>query len=182
MEAVLRAAARRPGAAPPAEDETVILAEQTVEPRTLVFLDPASGAEKPTEVQWRSSLNIRPTLVRPRAAGYLLAPDAESVAAKLAQLGVHVERLPAPTRLVVETYRTLALSRGAKQDVRGDDRGAGEIVKGSFATDRAEVEVPAGTFCNADDAVPGRTGGDHPRAREPGRLRRQWRRAAGARQ
>ncbi len=38
------------------------------------------------------------------------------------------------------------MSRGAKHDVRGDDRGAGEIVKGSFATDQAEVEVPAGTF------------------------------------
>jgi hypothetical protein len=146
MEAVLRAAARRPAAAPPAESETVILAEQTVELRTLVFLDPASGAEKPTEVQWRSSLTIRPTLVRPRAAGYLLAPDAESVAARLAHLGVHVDRLPAATRLVVETYRTLTLSHGAKQDVRGDDKGAGKIVKGSFATDRAEVEMPAGTF------------------------------------
>jgi hypothetical protein len=146
MEAVLRAAARRPVAAPPIGSDTIILAEQTVELRTLVFLDPASGAEKPTEVQWRSSLTIRPTLVRARAAGYLLAPDAESVADRLAHLGVRVERLPATTRLVVETYRTLALSRGAKQDVRGDDKGAGTIVKGSFATDRAEVEVPAGTF------------------------------------
>ena len=59
---------------------------------------------------------------------------------------MHVERLPAAIRLVVETYRALTLSHGAKQDVRGDDKGAGTIIKGSFATDRAEVEVPAGTF------------------------------------
>jgi hypothetical protein len=125
--------------------EIVVLAEQTMTERPMVFIDPKTGEERPLTVQWRSALDIRPKLTRPRPAGYLLPPGAEAAAQRLAELGIIVVRLDDATRLAAERYRTLEVDLGEKQDVRGSG-GAPKILIGKFDTETVDADVAAGSY------------------------------------
>ena len=92
-EAMMKLAAQRPDdiltATRKAESEVtaikpgtpfIVTARQKPEQRTLTFIDPATGQDRPVEVKWLSSLDIEPVLMRPRPAGYVLPAKAGDVA------------------------------------------------------------------------------------------------------
>jgi predicted deacylase len=139
------AASRHAVAATPPGSHLTVLAAQTPERRTVMFIDPNSGADVAIEVDWRSSLTITPVLSRPRPAAYVLAPGEVEAAHRLVELGISVIRTAKAARLAAETYKLVALAETAKADVGGTDEGAGAILKGAFAVERAEVDIPAGS-------------------------------------
>lgn len=156
-EAVMRLAARRPAdilaATRKAEAEVVaikpgtpfiVTARQRPEQRTLTFIDPATGRDRPVEVKWLSSLDIETTLTRPRPAGYLLPAKAGDAIAALRRLGLRTEVVAKPASVSGERYRVVKVELGAKEDGRGDDAGAGPIVKGSYALEQGAVELTPG--------------------------------------
>jgi len=132
-------------AATPRGSRLTVLAVQTPERRTVMFIDPHSGTDVAIEVDWRSSLTIMPVLSRPRPAAYVLAPSEVEAARRLGELGVSVVRTAKAARLAVESYKLVALTETAKADVGGTDEGAGAILKGAFAVERAETDIPAGS-------------------------------------
>ncbi|MBX3499751.1 MAG: M14 family metallocarboxypeptidase [Alphaproteobacteria bacterium] len=148
MEAALKTAARNAIALNVARDESrrfdlvrdplrmlVVRARPTPERRDMVFVDPASGAPRTVNVEWRSSLKLVPEVTRPRPWGYVLPPSALPAARRLVELGIAVDSLGAQARLTVERYRTLAV-----------ERGAGGRVLGRFELERDDETIPAGSF------------------------------------
>jgi len=156
-EAMLRLAAQRPGdilaATRRAEAEVVaikpgtpfiVTARQRPEQRTLTFIDPATGQDRPVDVKWLSSLDIETTLTRPRPAGYLLrAKDGDAIEA-LRRLGLTTQTVAKAATVAGERYRVVKVELGAKEDGRGDDTGAGQIVKGSYALEQASIQLEPG--------------------------------------
>lgn len=128
--------------------DAVVLAEQTSERRVVRFLHPDTGADLPLEVEWRSSLTLRPRIVRQRPCAYWLAADAQAAVERLRALGIVVERLDAATPLVVEAYRELSRAGGERDDVRGSIADAdASIVRVQVALEPpAPFEAPAGSF------------------------------------
>jgi hypothetical protein len=158
-QAILQAAAEKPAdilaaVARSREDvaglagkgDFVVLSKQTAEKHALTFVDPQSGADKPVEVDWNSSLKIVPTLTRPRPQGYLLPASEGAAAAKLRALGVTVQTLSAAADVSGDTYRVVSVHESGKEDVTGSDEGAGQILQGEFATERTTVTANAGDF------------------------------------
>ncbi|GLR90107.1 M14 family metallopeptidase [Bradyrhizobium iriomotense] len=124
----------------------VVLSKQTPEKRVLTFVDPVTGADKPIEVDWNSSLKIIPALTRSRPAGYLLAASEGAAAAKLRDLGLIVQQISAKADVSGETYRTVSVHESGKEDVTGSDEGAGKILLGEFATEGTTVKANAGDY------------------------------------
>ena len=124
----------------------VVLAAQTAEQRDLLMLDPATGADKAVNVQWFSSLTLRPVISRPRPCGYWLAAGADDAVQRLQALGVQVQRLRAATELQAEAWRETSRVDGARPDVRGalDDGYSARLVQ--VATDAARLAAPAGSW------------------------------------
>jgi len=50
----------------------VVAGAPTATRHTLDLVDPVSGEDRAVEVDWRSALEIRPRLARPRPYGYVL--------------------------------------------------------------------------------------------------------------
>jgi hypothetical protein len=137
---------RQEVAATPPGSSFTILSAQTPEKRRIVFVDPKTGADIPVEADWRSALTITPVLTRPRPAAYVLPPSEAEAARRLRGLGVTVTETPAPTRLPAEVYKVVSIKEEAKADVRGTDEGAGDIVKGEYAIEAAETDIPGGSY------------------------------------
>jgi predicted deacylase len=156
-EAIMKLAAQRPGdilaATRKAEAEVsaikpgtsfIVTARQKPEQRTLTFVDPATGKDRPVEVKWLSSLDIEPALMRPRPAGYVLPAKATAAIEALQRLGLKTETVAKAATVPGERYRVVKVEMGAKEDGRGDDTGAGQIVKGSYTVEPAPVELAPG--------------------------------------
>jgi hypothetical protein len=82
-------------AAIPAEacqGEIVVAASRTRSEKSLLLLDPATGADKPVTVDWDSALTLQPRLTRPRPCGYWLAADAADAVRRLRGLGLQVQQ------------------------------------------------------------------------------------------
>jgi hypothetical protein len=127
--------------------DAVVLAEQTPERRVVRFLHPDTGADLPLEVDWRSSLTLRPQTVRPRPCAYWLAADATMAVERLRALGLAVRQLDTATPLVAEAYRETARDSGERDDVRGRIADAGGIVRVQVALESAApFTAPAGSF------------------------------------
>jgi len=124
----------------------IVLSKQTAEKRTLTFVNPADGADKPVEVDWNSSLKIVPALTRPRPQGYLLASSESVAAVRLRDLGLTVQMVAASAVLSGEPYRVISVRESGKDDVTGADEGAGQILQGEFKTEPATINASAGAY------------------------------------
>jgi predicted deacylase len=143
--ALTRASAQRV-AASACNADYVVESDATRTTHALVFVDPATGADKSVDVPWRSALDIRTLRTRPRPCGYLLDASQEDAAGRLRALGVVVERLAQPATLRAERYRVVTRAQGARADGRGAiDDGEG-IVRFTVETEPANVAVPADAF------------------------------------
>lgn len=133
------AAEARSSAAP-----LVIVAHQRPEKREMTFVDPSTGADKPVSVAWLSSLQIEPVLTRARPAAYLLSgPSAETIEV-LTRAGITMRVATRAATIEAVRYRVDAIATGAKEDGRGDDTGAGAIVKGVYSLNQATVSIEPG--------------------------------------
>ena len=97
----------------------VVQAQTTPTRRTLLFIDPVTGADKPIDVAWQSALALRVTTERPRPCGYWLAPGQPAAIEALVALGVQVHRVVEPTPLQTESWVELARGEVTRPDVRG---------------------------------------------------------------
>lgn len=117
---------------------------QTAEKRRIVFLDPQTGEDRPQEVDWNSSVKLRPLATRARPCGYWLAGHASEAADKLRALGLQVLRIAEPGNLLADTYREEDRSSAAKSDVTGASDRSVERVK--VQLQRVAIDVPEGSF------------------------------------
>lgn len=82
----------------------VVRAVATPTSRTLLMLDPVTGADKPVEVDWTSSLALRVRGERSRPCGYWLAADQLAAVAALHQLGLKLRVIAQPLRMMTEAW------------------------------------------------------------------------------
>lgn len=97
----------------------VVLAAGTPTRRTLLMLDPITGADKAVDVAWESALALRVVTARPRPCGYWLDAGQAPAVAALRALGVQVQRLATPARLPAEAWVETARGEISRPDVRG---------------------------------------------------------------
>ena len=97
----------------------VVQAQATPKRRTLLMLDPATGADKPVEVDWFSALELRVRSERARPCGYWLAPGQTVAVDTLRALGVQVQQLAQPATLMTEAWIETARGEIPRPDVRG---------------------------------------------------------------
>jgi len=166
-EAILKLAAADPGsfmaltqkAATQASSSTsplVIVAHQRPEKREMTFVDPSTGADKPVSLTWLSSLQIEPVLTRPRPAAYLLSGATPETIEILGRAGIVTRIATKAATIEAVRYRVDALAMGAKEDGRGDDVGAGTIVKGTYSLSKETVSVvPGDIFIPLDQPLAG---------------------------
>ena len=126
--------------------EAVVEAGLTPERRSLVMLDPATGADRPVDVEWMSALKLLTIKSRPRPCGYWLAASATQAVDRLRLLGVSVFKTAAPGTLAGETYRETASASTARQDVRGVIVGEAPVRRTSVDLARTQLNAPAGSF------------------------------------
>jgi hypothetical protein len=82
------------------------------ETRDIPMLDATSGEERNIKVDFLNSLTVSPLVRRNIPVGYLLAPDQEAAAQRLANHGLRVQRLARGVDANVERY----IVRGVRQD------------------------------------------------------------------
>ena len=139
-----------------ATDAVIVIGRQRPEKRELIFIDPASGADKPATVNWLSALDPEALLTRQRPAGYLVTRTSTQAIEALNRAGLTTRTLAQAGSVPGEVYRASALAAGAKEDGRGDDTGAGAILKGTYATERGDIAVAAGdVFVPLDQPLAG---------------------------
>jgi hypothetical protein len=127
--------------------EAVVMAGQTPTQRELLFIDPATGADKPVTVDWNSSLELRVLRARARPCGYWLAADATDAVQRLRSLGLTVQRFDAPAELQAEAWRETARGESPRPDVRGSAADAGAtIVNVAVALEPKRLGAPAGSY------------------------------------
>jgi hypothetical protein len=134
----------------------VIAARQHPELREMKFLDPKTGADKPVTVTWLSALDIEVTGTRQRSAGYLVSHDAAQAIETLNRAGLVVHVITQPGTIGGDHYRATEITTGAKEDGRGDDTGAGAIVKGTYVLEPADIAIaPNDLFVPLDQPLAG---------------------------
>lgn len=74
-------------------NKVVVQAAHTTESRELTLLNPDTGADMPTTVEWDSALRLSPTLERARPCGYWVAPTAQPAIERLRLHGLQVLRV-----------------------------------------------------------------------------------------
>lgn len=142
----LRTQAAAEVAASACHGEAVVLAGQTPTRREVVMLDPESGADKPVQVEWLSSLELRPLKARVRPCGYWIAPEAEDAVQRLRALGVRVRALAEPVLLDAEAWTEITRVEATRPDVLGrvSEPQTARLVQVSLA--RRELAAPAGSW------------------------------------
>jgi hypothetical protein len=131
--------ARRASAA--ARADLIVAHRLAVTPIDLPMLDPATAADKPTQVEFKDSRAVTPTVTRPRPAGYLL-PGATVVSWRnplpLNAVGVCVLAAPASIEVGAFILKTPVKS-GNRESINPDRAVEVELVAKTLT-------VPAGTF------------------------------------
>jgi hypothetical protein len=128
------------------QGEVVVEAGPTPTEKTLLMLDPETGADKPVLVAWDSALQLQVRKARARPCGYWLAADQAEAVARLRMLGVTVQQFAQRTALRGETYQELSREETQRADVRGTIADAGRVVRVQIETLPALVDIPAGSF------------------------------------
>jgi hypothetical protein len=166
-EAILKLAAANSGtlmalaqkAAAEASSSTsplVIVAHQRPEMREMTFIDPSTGIDKLVSVTWLSSLQIDPVLTRSRPAAYLLSGATPETIEVLARAGIAMRVVTRAALIEAVRYRVDAIAAGVKEDGRGDDTGAGAIVKGSYSLSKETVSIgPGDIYIALDQSLAG---------------------------
>ena len=126
--------------------DTVVDVAPTLSEYALVMLDPVSGADKLVNVEWASSLVLRPLKSRARPCGYWLAADQQDAVMRLRGLGVRVLQLGNRTVMQGENYRETARELGRREDVRGSIADGGSVAKVQVELVTAFIEAPAGSY------------------------------------
>ena len=72
--------------------------------RDVMMQDPRTGADKPVQAAWLSSLEARPIQQRPRPCGYWLSARSERAAERLRLLGVQVQRVAEQAPVITDGY------------------------------------------------------------------------------
>ena len=72
--------------------------------RTVVMLDPQSGADVNVRAPWISAQQLRSTLQRPRPCGYWLSAQNDQAVEKLRLLGVQVQRIAESSPVASDRY------------------------------------------------------------------------------
>ena len=124
--------------------EFTLEALQTAEKRRIVFIDPQTGEDRPQEVDWNSSVKLRPGATRARPCGYWLAGHASEAADKLRALGLQVLRIAEPGNVLAETYQEEERNSAAKNDVLGASERTVERVK--VKLQRVAIDAPEGSY------------------------------------
>ena len=129
-------------------DLVVVEAAATSTQRELDFLDPETGADRPTRVEWMSSLALRPTKTRARPCGYWLSANSSVAIERLRLLGLQVMRVAEPGSALADLYRETGREAGERQDVIGTiaSGNGGGIVRVQVTPMRSAIDVPAGSF------------------------------------
>jgi hypothetical protein len=123
-----------------------IAAEHTPVRMPMTVLDAVSGAERRIVVPWRSADTLRIVRARPRPCGYLIDAGETAAVERLRLLGVQVTPTAVERRWVVETYRIVAQSAGARQDARGAIDDGAPIAVLSVRRLRRQDSVAPGTW------------------------------------
>ncbi len=126
--------------------QVVVEAAQTPTQRDLLMLDPQTGADRATRVDWNSSLELRTVKTRARPCGYWLAGTAAPAVDRLRLLGLQVMRVAEQGSVLADTYQETNRDTAARQDVRGTVAGAGDVVKVQTTLSRSAIDAPAGSF------------------------------------
>jgi hypothetical protein len=144
--AALRARLQADVAQAACKGEVTVLAAQTPMAREVLMLDPVSGADTALQVQWLSSLDLRPLVKRPRPCGYWLEAGAEDAVRRLQALGLQVQRLPEAVDLAGERWHETSRFEGPRPDVRGniDDGYEARLIQ--VALRPQPVAAPAGSW------------------------------------
>lgn len=114
--------------------------------RTILMIDPDTGADKPVSVAWDSALQLQPRKVRSRPCGYWLAADQGDAVRRLRELGVGVQQFTQQGTVRGETYNELGREVGARADVRGVIADAAASVRVTVEPVPALIDAPAGSF------------------------------------
>jgi len=166
-EAILQLAARDPGTfmqlskqaaieASSSDQPVVIVAHEHPEQREMIFVDPRTGVDKPVTVTWLSALKIDPVLTRPRPAGYLVSRDDVRAIDAIKRAGLIYQLVATAGMLPGDRFRVVDVASGAKEDGRGDDKGAGAIIKGTYTLEKADVALtPNDVFVPFNQALSG---------------------------
>ncbi len=142
----LRAQADAEVAASACRGSVVVLAAQTPSQREVLFIDPATGADRPIAVQWNSALQMRPVVERPRPCGYWLAPGSDDAVLRLRALGLQVDAVALPAQLAAERWVELSRIEAARPDVRGQVEGGAAARLVQVRTEAVPLAVPAGSW------------------------------------
>lgn len=166
-EAIMRLAAKDPAAvlalsraaemeSAKATEPVIVQAKPRAEARSMTFVDPVSGVDKTVSVAWLSALQIEPVSTRPRPAGYVISAATVAIMDPLRRARIAMRPVTKAATIAGEHYRARELTAGAKEDGRGDDVGAGAIVKGVYDLEPAEIVVaPGDLFIPMDQPLAG---------------------------
>lgn len=127
-------------------DQIIVNAAATPTQRDLTFLDPTSGEDRTTRVDWNSSLTLRTLQARARPCGYWLDASATSAVERFKLLGIQVMRVAEAGSLLVEKYEETAREVSERRDVRGGIAGNSEIIRVKVNPVRAAMDVPAQSY------------------------------------
>jgi hypothetical protein len=133
-------------AAAACQGDVVVEAGPTPSEKSLLMLDPATGADKRIDVAWDSALALRVRKARARPCGYWLAADQADAVTRLRTLGVTVQQFGQNAAVRGETFRELAREETARADVRGTIADATLVQRVQVETVPALVDAPAGSY------------------------------------
>jgi hypothetical protein len=128
------------------QGDVVVEAGPTPSEKSLLMLDPVTGADKRVDVAWDSALELRVRRTRARPCGYWLAPDQTDAVTRLRSLGITVQQFGQNAAVRGETFRETAREEVARADVRGTIADAALVQKVSVETVPAVVDAPAGSY------------------------------------
>ncbi len=126
--------------------DAVLQASLTPERRSVMMLDPVTGADRAVDVEWLSALQLQTTKARMRPCGYWMAADEGEAVERLRLLGLQVFKLAADASLIADGYREVSSSTGGRQDVRGVILGEAPLRNIQVGLLRAPLVAPAGSY------------------------------------
>ncbi len=127
--------------------ELVVVGAATMSRHTLELVDPATGADRNVDVDWRSALDMQVRQKLSRPYGYLLAASEGEAAMRLARLGATVLRVQRESTVDAERYRITRLQESKKEDVRrNDEDSAANVVQITTLVEPARLVIKAGDF------------------------------------
>ncbi len=140
------AAARRASTEAACTGDLVVQAHTTPTHEVLHLIDAKTGADRAESVDWRSALELKIALRRPRPCGYWLAGSQSDAVERLRALGVQLRPLQQDHNVRVESYRVLNEADGQRQDARGAIASDRPIRELTVTTEASRRLLPTGSW------------------------------------